>query len=186
MIQFREINTDRLLLRKFKLEDLEDVYEYCQDKEVTKYLTWETHKNRIETKQYLESVLERYKKETSPHAIVYKDVNKVIGCIDSKDYDAKNKSIEIGYVLNRNYWNQGIMTEALQAIIAYDYQTLDLERIEMKHYKENIASGRVMQKNGFQKEGILRKKEAKNGVLFDVVYYSLLKEEYEREKNNLT
>lgn len=179
-----KLNTKRLRLRKFELKDLEDVYEYASDDEVTKYLIWDTHKDKLETKQYLESVLQRYKKEQSPYAIVLKENNKVIGCIDGKDYDKENKSIEIGYVLNRNYWNKGIMTEALQELVKYHFSSLDLERIEMRHYKENIASGRVMQKNGFQKEGLLRKKESKNGKLFDVVYYSLLKEEYERAQTS--
>lgn len=181
------IETDRLIIRKFVETDIDDFYEYASDNEVTRYLSWDTYKNKDIAKEYITSIIEKYNRyELAPWGIELKENSKLIGSIDFVQYDYKNFSAEIGYVLNKNYWNKGIMTEALRAIIKFGFEKMDLVRIEMKHNVKNIGSERVIQKNALKYEGTLRKKEFLKKEFVDVKYYSILKEEYYNNTNNET
>ena len=109
------IETDRLILRKFKPEDAHDIYfNYANDDEVTKYLTWNTYKSEDDAVSYLSGfVLPDYENEyTYRWAIEYKETHEVIGCIDVVGKKIDAKQAELGYVLGRAYWKKGLMTEA--------------------------------------------------------------------------
>ena len=129
--------------------------------------------------KYIEDVLLKYSKnEIAPWGIEWKENSKLIGSIDFVKYDRKSFSAEIGYVLNRKYWNKGIMTEALKEIIKFGFDEMNLIRIEIKLDSMNIGSERVIQKNGLKYEGTLRKKEFLKNKFIDIKYYSILKNEY--------
>ena len=173
------IETKRFILRKFTENDIDDLYEYASDNEVTKFLSWDTYKSVDIAVDYIENILLKYSKnEIAPWGIEWKENSKLIGSIDFVYYDRKNFSAEIGYVLNKNYWNKGIMTEALNEIIKFGFDKMDLIRIETRLDPMNVASERVMQKNGLKYEGTLRKKEFLKNKFIDVKYYSILKDEY--------
>ena len=115
------IETKRCILRKFTKNDIDDLYEYASDSEVTQFLSWDTYKSIDMAVDYIENVLLKYSKnEIAPWGIEWRENSKLIGSIDFVQYDEKNFSAEIGYVLNKKYWNKGIMTEALKEIIAAD------------------------------------------------------------------
>lgn len=110
-----KIETKRFILRKYTKNDIEDLYEYASDNKVTQYLSWDTYKNIDMAVKYIEDVLLKYSKnEIAPWGIAWKENSKLVGSIDFVKYDKKSFSAEIGYVLNRKYWNKGIMTEALK------------------------------------------------------------------------
>ena len=179
-----KIETKRLILRKFTKKDFNDLYEYASDNKVTQYLSWDTYKNIDMAVEYIEHMLEKYaKNEIAPWAIEWKENSKLIGSIGFVHYDKKNFSAEIGYVLNRNYWNKGIMTEALKEIIRFGFERMHLIKIEAKLNALNLPSEKVMQKSGLRYERTLRKKEFLKGKLIDIKYYSILKEEYYELKN---
>ncbi len=153
------LETDRLILRKFTMEDVDDLFEYASDPEVTEFLSFETYKSKEEAIDYLSKVvLPKYEEENSyKWAIELKESGKMIGCIDCVNkVDLKNKRAEIGYLLNRLYWGQGIMPEAGRAVIKYLFEE-GLVRIEAIHDINNPKSGRVMQKIGMTHEGTLKK-----------------------------
>lgn len=178
---FPRIETKRFILRKFTKNDIDDLYEYASDNEVTQFLSWDTYKSIDMAVDYIEKILRKYSKnEIAPWGIEWKENSKLIGSIDFVQYDRKNFSAEIGYVLNRKYWNKGIMTEALKKIIKFGFDEMNLMRIETRLDSMNIASERVMQKSGLKYEGTLRKKEFLKNKFIDVKYYSILKEEYYR------
>lgn len=178
------IETKRLILRKFSKKDLNDLYEYASDNKVTQYLSWNTYKNIDMATEYIEHIIEKYtKNEIAPWGIEWKENSKLVGSIDFVQYDKKNFSAEIGYVLNRDYWNKGIMTEALKEIIRFGFENMNLIRIETKLNALNIQSERVMQKNGLKYEGTLRKKEFLKDKFIDIKYYSILRDEYHKLKN---
>lgn len=181
------LETKRLLLRKYKKEDMDDLYEYASDEEVTRYLTFETYKNMEDANQYIQTLLEKYRNgnEVSPWAIEWKQNHKMIGSIGINQWDIENYYIQIGYVLNKKYWNQGIMTEALKAVIDFAFKNMNIERIELTHDVRNIGSGKVMLKNGLKQEGILRKSKYIKGEFIDRSYYSILREEYESQKGGI-
>lgn len=172
-----KLETERLILRKFKITDAQDMFDnYASSDNVTKYMTWETHKNIDVTKEYLQSLTESYSDgKVFDWAIKLKSENKVIGSISAKNLNENISKIEIGYCIGEKWWNHGIVTEALKEIIRFLFEEVDVNRIEAYHDIRNPASGRVMQKSGMKFEGILRQAyPAKNGVA-DVCIYSILK-----------
>jgi ribosomal-protein-alanine N-acetyltransferase len=95
-------------------------------------------------------------------------------------YSESNSSAEIGYSFSRSEWNRGFATEALHAVIDSAFSVLPLNRIEAQHDIRNPASGRVMEKCGMKKEGLLRQRIRNKGELVDVVLYAVLRSDLER------
>lgn len=162
------------------MDDVEDVYLYAKDDQVTKYLTWETHQNITQSKRVIEDV---YLSRPGIYAIELKSEGKCIGCIDIRVIPEHHKA-GFGYVLNRSYWNQGYMTEALNLILELAFTKLNLNRVEAQHYVGNEASGRVMLKCGMTYEGTGRKEELRKDRFVDVVHYGILREDWDRLSKN--
>jgi ribosomal-protein-alanine N-acetyltransferase len=142
------METKRFILRPYQNSDLEAIfYNWANDDEVTKYLTWPTHKSLEDTKQILNIWLEEEKKTvTHRFCIVPKGEDKPIGAID---IPCMHDNIpEIGYCLSRKYWNQGIMTEVCHAYIDYLF-SIGYTEIIICADERNIASNRVIEKCGF-------------------------------------
>lgn len=177
-----KIETERLILRKIRLSDAEAMYEnWANDPEVTKHLPWDTHANVEETRRIIQHWIDI---EDEPlcfrWAMELKEIGQVIGLIDCANVRALHESCEIGYSMSRRFWNRGVMTETVKAIIDYLFQQVEMNRITAKHLIKNSASGRVMEKAGMTYEGTLRQYvRRKNGNGFDdVKLYSILREEY--------
>jgi [ribosomal protein S5]-alanine N-acetyltransferase len=150
------IQTERLLLRKPRVEDAPAVFEgYAQDPEVTRYLVWKPHKNVQETEQFLSACerLWRTRKDFA-YAITIKDSKTLIGMLGLHPMNLK---IEVGYALARPYWGQGYMTEVLRAVIDWAFTQSDIFRVQAMCDVENIGSARVMEKAGMTREGLLRR-----------------------------
>ena len=176
----KEIKTERLLLRQFREGDAKEMYQnWASDDEVTKYLTWPTHKELKTTEKILEQWIAKNGEPENYHwAITIKDTGDVIGSFSLMNIDNHQESCEIGYCIGRNWWNQGFMTEALQAVISFGFTEVGFYRIAARHDIHNAASGCVMKKCGMQYEGTLRKVLKNNkGALVDCRYYSILKDE---------
>ena len=143
------IKTNRLLLRKFEINDAEKMFNnWANDSEVTKYMTWNPHQNIEETKAIINHWLEEYKDpKTYRFAITLYDTNELIGSIDVVDYVDGNP--EIGYCLSKAYWNQGYMSEALNAFISHLFDE-GFTTIVIEADINNIASNRVIEKCGFK------------------------------------
>lgn len=172
--------TERLNLRLFTLNDVEDLYEFCSDDEVTRYLSFEKYDTKQNAIDRINDCIKTYHNLDKPivWAIEDKQSKKLIGSIDFIRWEAKHKEAEIGYVLNKNYWNKGIMTEALKQIIKFGFENMELNRIEICCDERNIASARVIEKNGLICEGTLRQKKNIKGEFITLKYYSILREEY--------
>jgi ribosomal-protein-alanine N-acetyltransferase len=178
------IETDRLLLRPLTMADEEAVYSYGRDPEVTKYMSFETHNSIEDSRTFLRLVATQYANhEPSSLGIIFKEKNLLIGSIGYLNWSNDHKRIEIGYVLLRDYWNKGIISEAVKALVDYLFDKSDLVRIEARCLKENTASARVMEKIGMQCEGILRKQLFAKGEYHDMKIYSILRDEWRRENN---
>ncbi|GIN73699.1 alanine acetyltransferase [Bacillus sp. J14TS2] len=172
------LETERLRLRKLKETDVEDVFYYGSDAEVSRYVTWDRHQTIIDTKRFLEFAKGRYaEKQVAPWGIEWKETGKIIGTIDFIWWNPKHRSAEIGYVLSRDFWGRGIMTEAAKEVIRFGFEEMDLMRIQARCLVENIGSSRVMEKAGMSFEGILRKAMFTKGKHWDIKIYSILWEE---------
>lgn len=158
------VETPRLLLRPISLADLKQMYEnWASDDEVTKYLSWETHKSIEDTRRVITSWLLMYEK---PYffqwAITIKKTGEVIGTISFFDLKFDLLQAEIGYCLGRAFWNRGYGTEALQGVIDYAFSQNNFQILIANHLIENPASGRVMEKCRMKYDGDFFKPNCKS------------------------
>ena len=173
------LETERLLLRKITLEDADDMFEYASNEVVSEYLSWEAHKSIDDSLQFIKFVLERYKKgEVAPWGIEYKKNGKFIGTINFVSWLPNDKVAEIGYAISKDYWGKGITTEAAKEVISFGFHNMDLVRIQARCDVKNIASARVLEKNGMIFEGVMRKVVYFKGRHRDLKMYSILREEF--------
>lgn len=183
--KFENLETLRLLLRKPGKEDAADMFEYSSDEQVTGFLTWGPSKSLEDTKTFLEGVSRKIEMgELFDWGLILKKTGKFIGTCGFVSLDFNNRSGEIGYILSKKHWNRGIMTEALNRVIRYGFESLGLKRIEAKCDKENISSERVLEKVGMKNEGLLRKAQYSKNRYRDLKIYSLLSDEFEKRRDS--
>ncbi|WP_339228413.1 GNAT family protein [Oceanobacillus sp. FSL K6-2867] len=173
------IETERLILRKVTKQDAKDMYAYCSDPAVTKFVTWDTHRSLSDTEAFVEFILTNYKKkDIAPWGMEHKKTGKVIGTIDLASWKPQHQSAEIAYCIHQDFWGEGLTTEAAKAILAFGFTNMDLVRIQARCLVANIGSERVMEKIGMSFEGIIRKGMLVKGRHEDLKLYSILKEEF--------
>jgi len=173
------IETERLIIRKMKRSDADDMFEYAKREDVTKYLLWAPHDNVAYTKSYLKQVNDLYKKgEFYDFGVELKSEKKFIGTCGFADLDMPNFCGEIGYVINPEYKGNGYASEAARAVIRYGFEVMGLQRIEARYMLGNDVSRHVMEKCGMSFEGILRKKMFIKDGNCDIGYCSILKDEF--------
>ncbi|WP_040213058.1 GNAT family N-acetyltransferase [Clostridium polynesiense] len=176
----KTLETERLLLRLWSMQDADDLYEYAKNPNVGPNAGWEPHKD----KEFSRNIIKMFI-EDEVWAIEYKENNKVIGSIGLHE-DRKRIRINgkmLGYVLSEDYWGKGLMTEAASAVIKHGFEEMNLNIISVYHYPFNDKSKRVIEKCGFKYEGTLREAtRIFDGRILDDLCYSILKEEYEADK----
>jgi ribosomal-protein-alanine N-acetyltransferase len=151
-----QIETERLILRKPHMEDAPAVFAgWVQDPEVTYFLTWRPHENLIQTESMLKNAIAEWDGDARyPYMITLKESGNVIGMIDPR---IEGHKVVIGYVMNRAHQGRGYMTESTRAVINWALQQPSIYRVYATTDVENVASQRVMEKAGMQREGLLRK-----------------------------
>lgn len=171
-----DLSTERLLLRRMTMKDAQDVFEYSCDPEVARYVLWSAQKHISEAKDYIRYMTKRYRDDLpSSWGIIDKASGRLVGTIGYMAFSEENASVEVGYSLARWLWGKGLMTEALRAVIDYTFDAMDVNRIEAQHELLNPSSGRVMEKCGMVKEGVLRQRLYNKGQFVDVALYSILR-----------
>lgn len=181
------IETDRLILRKFKTSDSIAAYNnWMSDNEVTKYLRWCTNKNADESKEIIEMWVNDYLKDNFYQwAITLKSMgDEPIGTISVVDQDDQLNILHIGYCIGSKWWNKGIVSEAFAGIIPFLFEEVKANRIESQHDPLNPNSGKVMKKCGLKYEGTLRQADVNNQGIVDAAMYSILASEYYAIKAN--
>ena len=163
------------------MRDADDVYAYSSDSRVPEYLLWRPHTSPEESRRYVHLVKKYYtKKEFFDWALEHKESGRMIGTCGFSRIDETNLCAELGYVLNRVYWGQGLAVEAAREVIRIGFEVLSFNRIEARYMVENQASARVLEKLGFTFEGVHRKSIFVKGQFRDIGYYALLKEDYKK------
>ncbi|MCR5310145.1 MAG: GNAT family N-acetyltransferase [Lachnospiraceae bacterium] len=171
------IETDRLILRRFRVEDAHDMFEnWASDPEVTRFLTWPPHGSVELTEKLLTDWVSRYEDGGYFNwAIEYKENGSVIGNISVVHLYEDRDAAEIGYCMSRQYWGREIMPEALRAVIDFLIDRAGLNRVAACHDSNNPKSGRVMDKAGMKLEGVLRDAGKNNQGICDKVYHSMIR-----------
>lgn len=175
--------TERLIVRRYEKKDVADLYEMASDKDVTKFLQFETYTSEKQAKIRIKFLKKQYKENSDigSFAIELKENGKVIGDICLSNFKAKAGGIvEIGYMFNKDYQGKGYCTEAVKGIFKFIKEKGFAKRIHATHDTENVASGKVMQKAGMTFEGISRRAGENNfHSRYDVANYAILVEEIE-------
>ena len=179
------LETERLRLRKLTMHDAQDIYDYSRDPQVARHVLWDAHRSIGESRAYLRFMLRKYRMtEPASWGIELKSTGKILGTIGFMWIQPDNAAAEVGYSLSRAYWGQGIMTEALKAVIDYAFCSLNLNRVEAMHEVDNPASGAVMRKCGMLHEGTQRQKLLNKGRYVDVDVYAILKKDYNKNRKS--
>ncbi|SCJ82489.1 Ribosomal-protein-serine acetyltransferase [Anaerotruncus sp. 2789STDY5834896] len=176
------IYTDRLCLRRFTAADSGAMYKnWASDERVIRFLTWPAHASSQVTAQVVAGWLPSYDRaDFYQWAICLRDGGEPIGSISAVDQQPVVCGVEIGYCLGHRWWGQGLMTEALAAIIDFFFIRVGFLRIAAGHDLQNPASGRVMVKCGMRREGTLRQAGRNNTGIVDMAVYSILAAEHQK------
>ena len=151
------IITDRLILRPPEPGDAGPVFRsWASDPEVVKYLTWYPHASPLETENWIQESVAGWKEGTDFPYLIARKTGEVIGGMAWRPESAKFKG-SIGYVLARSEWGQGLMTEALKALLENIFSDPAVFRAYAYCHVANRASMRVMEKAGMAREGLLRR-----------------------------
>lgn len=176
----KTLKTERLILRKFTVNDYKDMFNnWANDENVTRFLTWQPHESRQATRQLLEGWCAAYENvNTYNWAMEFE--GQVIGNISVVRISDKSEYAELGYCMSRKYWNKGLMTEATRAVIDFLFSEVGVHRVTIAHAVKNPASGKVAQKCGLTYEGTKRETfKSSRGEFFDIAYYGILKQEWQ-------
>lgn len=175
------IETERLILRRFEIKDAEGMYKnWATDKEVSKFLSWKPHENVEFTRILLKDWTDAYSNDNVYNWVIeVKGESIIIGSIGAFKVNELNFSCEVGYCISSKYWNKGITTEAMRAVIDYLFKEVGFNRIVALYDTNNPASGKVMAKSNMKYEGTFRQAGVRGDKEFyDLVQYAILREEY--------
>lgn len=144
------LETKRLILRHWQISDADRLYEYAKDPAVGPIAGWPPHQSVEESRSIIQNVFNGQE----CYAICLKENNIAIGAIELKlkghtDMTEKDDECELGYWLGKPFWNNGYMSEAVQTIIKYAFEVLDMKIIWCGYYDGNLKSKRVQEKAGF-------------------------------------
>jgi len=188
--EFPQLQTERLILKEFIPEFAADIFMLLMDERVSMHETREPFNEILQAERYVKARLfvTRERREGIIWAISPMDGDEVIGDIGYAPQHGLNA--EIGFKLRPDYWNQGLITEAVLSVAQFLFTQTDTIRIEAITRSNNFASIRVLEKCGFQEKGFLRQCEHHNGKSYDMVMYSLLRQEFRvkfaKRKLNMT
>jgi len=146
------IETDRLLLRPIQLQDADELFELASEPEVSRYLTWNTHKTIKETREFIRDSVRKNRRRKYPviFTVVLKDTSKVIGVKSLLKIDLRKRTAEVGTWLGQPFWGKGFSTEINRIFIRYGFEKFGLKCIVFCASVDNKASWNVAEKLKFE------------------------------------
>ncbi len=175
----KELETERLLLRPWRLEDAQDLFAYASDPRVGPNVGFKPLKDLGESLYAIQML----KRENETWALEHRTDQRVIGSIGLHE-DPVRRGVHarmLVYVVAPSYWGQGLAVEAGRRALEYAFDGLGAEVVSVYHYKDNARSQRVSEKLGFAYEGMLRKSSVLyDGTIMDDACYSMTREEWEK------
>jgi RimJ/RimL family protein N-acetyltransferase len=175
------LETERLLLRDFRLEDEAGIYEYASDPEVVRFADWgpsDISTVRANLHRRLEDQ-EIWPRDCIEVAVERRRDIYLIGIMRITILDRTNRTADFGYIFNRRYWNNGYATEGIRALLHLAFSSLNLHRVSATCDVRNHASYRVMEKLGMRREARFKKDVLQKGECRDSYLYAVLAEEWD-------
>lgn len=174
-LPFTTLESERLLLRQITPEDVQEVLELRGNPENMKYIPRPLLKNKEEALDYIKMIQEKIESnEAINWAVTLKPDNKLLGVIGHYRIKWEHYRSEIGYMLLPEVHGKGIATEAINLLVDYGFNKMNMHSLEAVIDPENIASAKVLEKNGFVKEAHFLENEFFEGKFLDSVVYSKL------------
>lgn len=173
----RTLETKRLVLRRYRPDDAPAMFRnWASDPQVTKYLTWPPHASEAVTRWLIENLwVPAYDKPDTYHwGLVLKENGELIGDIAAVRVAEPIQEAELGWCMGKRWWGNGYMPEAARAVVQYLFE-VGFNRVMAAHDVNNPKSGRVMQKIGMTREGVLRQAGRNNQGIVDMAVYAILK-----------
>ena len=178
---FKNLETERLFLRRVSKDDLNEILELRGNPETMKFIPRPLVKTEEDALNHFKMIDEKIEKNEGINwAITLKGNPKLIGIIGHYRIQPENHRCEIGYMILPQYNGQGIVTEAIKAVLEYGFEDMNMHSIEAVIDPDNSASERVLQKNGFVKEAHILENEYYDGKFWDTVIYSILKRNFKK------
>lgn len=175
------LETERLLLIPYTLDNAEELFEYAKDPKVGPPAGWKPHESIEESRQIIKEIFE----PVGSWAIRWKEDNRLIGTIglEVDRFRPDGNSREIGYSLASDMWGRGIMPEAVKAVLDYAFNEMKLDQVGICTGPTNKRSQGVIEKCGFVYEGTIRRAyKIYDGSFRESLIFSMTKEEYQALK----
>lgn len=172
------VHTARLTIRRVRTDDLDDLLQVNGDDAVTRFLPYPRWHSLADGQAWFERMATlQAAGATAQFVIEHRELGRVIGSCLLFRHEPASARAEIGYVLGRAHWGQGLMLEAMRGFVAHAFETLGLRRLEADVNPDNLASVRLLERLGFVREGLLRQRWVTKGELGDSLIYGLLRGE---------
>ena len=173
------IESPRVLLRIVEEADLPALLAINGDDEVTRFLPYPTWRSMADGEAWFARYRALIASTTaSQFVVVEKASASIIGTCLLFRHEPASERMELGYVLGRSHWGQGLMREALTALISHAFSAYGLRRLEAEVNPKNAASDALLRRLGFTHEGVLRKRWRAKGAVYDINFYGLLGDEW--------
>ena len=175
---------ERIRLRATEREDVKSFHAWVNDPEVTRYLSLSLPMSNVDEENWFNSMSQRAQSEKTL-SIEVRDGDgwKLIGNSGVFDIDQVTRSAELGIMIGeKSEWNRGYGTEAMMLLARHCFDTLNLNRVHLRVYAENLRGKRAYEKAGFIEEGRLREAVYKHGKYDDVIVMSILRSEWDQRK----
>ncbi|QXE00580.1 GNAT family N-acetyltransferase [Terribacillus sp. DMT04] len=180
MLTFQKLETKRIVLDQVKMQDAPYLFATLSNENVTQFYGMDP----LQSIEEAERVISSFRCGLQEGRVIRwgmycKEAGRFLGTIGLHQVNRSNMRAEIGYELHPDHWKKGFANEAMQAVLRYCFEEIELLRIGAMVYPENTASASLLEKQGFQREGLLRSYYYHGGKTHDAHVYGLLREEWE-------
>lgn len=161
---------EKIYFKPLEKTDAQKLFEYASDKDVKKYIGWPLMNSLEETEVFIDKLLDNEKAKTHIYAsVMSKETDELIGTVMIFNFDYEARHAEVGYVFNKSHWGKGYCTEAVAMLDYFAFNSLKLRKLHARVTDANIGSVKVLEKNEYEKEGLL-----KDYYFIDDEYYDLI------------
>jgi ribosomal-protein-alanine N-acetyltransferase len=175
---FPQLATERFVLREIRPSDAPAVFACFADDAVTRYYDQPTYTDIKQAEDLILHMRHSYRDRRSIRwGIARRSDDLLLGTCGYMGWDRRSRKCSLGYELAQAYWRQGVMREVLTAVLPCGFEQMNLNRIEAEVIPGNIASEQLLQKLGFQREGLMRQSAYFKEAFYDLQLFALLKEE---------